>query len=80
MLKAPSGAYVCVFKFSETSGQTEAKFHVAPPWDRGKRWKAYSNDLGHLLLFIIVNPPGAGLLAGILPQIWPHSAWLLAGL
>ena len=60
MLKAPSGMYVCVFKFSETTGPTEAKFHVAPPWDRGKRWKAYSNDLGHLLLFIIVNPRGRG--------------------
>ena len=29
----------------------------------GKRWKAYSNDLGHLSLFIIFTPPpppGAG--------------------
>ena len=26
----------CVFKFSETTGPTEAKFHVAPPWHRGK--------------------------------------------
>ena len=34
-----------------------------------KRWKAYSNDLGHLLLFIIVNPRGRWHLAGILPQI-----------
>ena len=25
----------------------------------GKRWKAYSNDLGHLLIVIIDNP-GAG--------------------
>ena len=31
---------VCVFKFSETTGITEAKFHVAPPWDKEKRWKA----------------------------------------
>ena len=47
----------------------------------GKRWKAYSNDLGHLLLFIIVNPlgdgGGGGHLEGILPQIYPHSAGLL---
>ena len=26
----------------------------------GKRWKAYSNDLGHLLLFLIVNPLRVG--------------------
>ena len=28
-------AHVCVFKFSESTGPTEAKFHVAPSWDRG---------------------------------------------
>ena len=33
----------------------------------GKRWKAHSNDLGHLLLFIVVTR-GGGHLAGILPQ------------
>ena len=28
--------FVCVFKiFSETTGPTEAKFHVEPQWDRG---------------------------------------------
>ena len=27
---------VCVFKFSKTTGPTEAKFHVTPPWDSGK--------------------------------------------
>ena len=27
---------VSVFKFSETTGPTDVKFHVAPPWDRGK--------------------------------------------
>ena len=61
-------------KFSETTGPTEA-YHVA-----GKRWKAYSNDLGYLLLFIIVNHGGWGHLAGILLQIWLRSAGLLAGL
>ena len=66
---------VCVFKFSETAGPSEAKFHVAPPWDRGKDGK-HSNDLGHWLLFFIVNPRGRGHLAGILPQIWPRSAGL----
>ena len=55
-------------EFSETTGQTEA-FHVAPPWDRGKDGMLIQNDLGHLLLVIIVNPRGRGHLAGILPQI-----------
>ena len=46
-----------------------------------KRRKAYTNDYGHLLLFIIVNlQGGGGHLAGILPQIWPHSAGLGAPL
>ena len=26
-------------KLSETTGPTETKFHVAPPWDRGKDGK-----------------------------------------
>ena len=60
---------MCVFKFSETIVPTEAKLYVAPTWDRGKDGKAYSNDLGHLLLFIINDPRGRGHLAGILPQI-----------
>ena len=43
--------------------------------------KEYSNDLGHLLLCIIVNPcMRAGHLDGILPQIWPRIAGILAGL
>ena len=31
---------VCVFSniFSETTGPTEAKFHVEPPWDRGRKF------------------------------------------
>ena len=30
---------VCVFKFfSETTGPTEAKYHVEPPWDRGGKF------------------------------------------
>ena len=30
---------VCVFKiFSETIGPTEAKFHVEPQWDRGRKF------------------------------------------
>ena len=32
--------HVCVFSniFSETTGPTEAKFNVEPPWDRGRRF------------------------------------------
>ena len=43
-------------------------------------WKPYSNDKGHLLFYIIVNPGRRGHLAGILPQILPRSAGRLAGL
>ena len=37
------GGSVCsghnIRKFSETTGPMEAKFHVAPPWNRGKDGK-----------------------------------------
>ena len=45
--------------------------------------KFFSNDSNQFLLFIlIVSVPGGGggLLAGILPQIWPGSAGLLTRL
>ena len=71
-----SAQYIC--KFSETTEPTEA-FHVTPPWERGKDGKLIQNDLGHLLIVIIVYQ-GRGHLAGFLPQIWPRSAGLLAGL
>ena len=29
---------VCVQKFSETTGSIEAKFHVEPPWYRGRKF------------------------------------------
>ena len=50
-----SAQYIC--KFSETTGPTEA-FHVTPAWERGKGGKLIQNDLGHLLIVIIVNPGG----------------------
>ena len=46
-----SAQYIC--KFSETIEPTEA-FHVTPPWERGKDGKLIQNDLGHLLIVIIV--------------------------
>ena len=69
---------MCVFKFFfEITEPTEDKAHVGPPRDRGGN----SNDSGQLLFIILIlSAPGAGLLAGILPQIWPGSAGLLAGL
>ena len=57
-----------MFKFFfEITEPTEDKVHVGPPRDREK---IHSNDSAHLFL----------ILAGILPQIWPGSAGLLAGL
>ena len=51
-------------------------------WDHHGIGELYSNDSGQLLFFILIlsSPGGRGLLAGILPQIWPGSAGLLAGL
>ena len=46
-----SAQYIC--EFSETTGPTEA-FHVTPPLERGKDGKLIQNDLGHLLIVIIV--------------------------
>ena len=57
---------VCVqYIFSETIGPTEAKFHVEPPWDRGRNFI-------QMVQVIIVNLRGAWALlrgagAGILP-------------
>ena len=44
-------------KFSKTTGPTENTFHHGI----GGRLKPYSNYLGHLLLFIIVNPGSGGV-------------------
>ena len=66
--------------FFEITEPTEDKVH-------GVGEKIYSNDSGQLLSFILIlsaagggGGGGRGLLAGILPQIWPGSAGLLAGL
>ena len=68
---------MCVFKFFfDITEATEAKF----TWDHhGIGEKIYSNGSG-ILYFNFVCPWVRGLLAGILPQIWPGSAGLLAGL
>ena len=71
---------VCVFKiFSETTGPTEAKFHVEPQWDRGGKFIQRIPAICYFH-FNIVSLWGRGLFAGLLPQMWPRSAGLLAGL
>ena len=47
------------FKLSDTTGLTEAKFHVAPPWDRDKMESLFKL----LWSFVVIHycqPPGAG--------------------
>ena len=77
---------MCSNSSLKSLSQLKTKF----TWDQhriGK--KIYSNDSGQLFFFnLILSVPGGGevdgggrgLLAGILPQIWPGSAGLLAGL
>ena len=69
---------MCVFKFFfEITEPTEDNVYVGPPRDRGEK---LFNDSGQLLFFILILSAPRGGLAGILPQIWPVSAGLLAGL
>ena len=72
--------YMCVFKFFfEITEPTEDKVYVGPPRDRGENlFKCFRSVV--VLYFNFVSPRGRGLLAGILPQIWPGCAGLLAGL
>ena len=57
---------MCVFKFF---------FEIT--WDHhGIGEKNYSNDSGQLFFILTLTAPGRGLLAEILPQIWPGSAGL----
>ena len=78
---------VCVCKiFSETTGPTVAKFHVEPQWDRGGKFIQIipviccSISVICCSSFEYCQSLGAGLFAGLLPQMWPRSAGLLAGL
>ena len=70
--------YMCVFKFSpKTRGQMKPKFI----WNHNR----IGEELIQMIQVIccsslLSNPGGRGLLAGILPQVWPRSAGLLAGL
>ena len=72
---------MCVFKFFfEITEPTVDKVHVRPP--RGENLFKYFRSVV-VLYFNFVSSRGGGgrgLIAGILPQIWPGSAGLLAGL
>ena len=82
MPKAPLCEYVCACVcakiFSETTGPTEARFHVESQWDRGEEnlFKGFRSFV--VLHLNIVSLWGRGLFAGLLPQMRPGSAGLLA--
>ena len=82
MPKAPYCAYVCACVCSNSSLKSLSQLKTKFPWDHhGIGEKIYSNDSGQLLFFILIlSAPGAGAFSGILPQIWPGSVGLLAGL
>ena len=70
---------MCVFKFFfEITEPTEDKVHMGLPRDRGEN--LFKRFRSVVVYVNFVSPWGRGLLAGILPQIWPGSAGLSAGL
>ena len=80
--KAPQCEYVCTCVCSNSSLKSLSQLKTKFTWDHhGIGEKIYSNDSGQLLFFILIlSARGWGLLSGNLPQIWPGSAGLLAGL
>ena len=60
---------VCSNVFFETTGPIEAKFHVEPPWDRGRKFIQLVQVIccSSLLSTSGGGGGGGGLLAGILP-------------
>ena len=73
---------VCSNIFSETTGPTEAKFHVVPPWNRGRKFIQMVQAGVQVICCssLLSTSGGRGLLAGSLPLICPRSAGRLAGL
>ena len=71
---------MCVFKFFfDITEPTEDKVLVGPQRNRGENLvKSFRSVV--VVYFNFVSPRGRELLAGILPQNWPGSAGLLAGL
>ena len=57
---------VCVqYLISETTGPIETKFHVGPPWDRGRKFIQMVQ--GICCSSLLSTSGGRGPLAGILP-------------
>ena len=56
---------VCANIFSETTGPIEAKFHMQPPWDRGRKFIQMVQVI--CCSSLLSTSGGQGLLAGILP-------------
>ena len=80
MPKAAKYEYVCACVCSDSSLTSLRQLKTKFTWDHhGIGKKIYSNG-SDILYFNFVCPWGRGLLAGILPQILPGSAGLLAGL
>ena len=63
--------YVCVCSniFSETTGPIESKFHVEPPWNRGRKFIQIVQAGVQVICCpsLLSTSGGRGLLAGILP-------------
>ena len=58
----------CVFKiFSETTGPTEAKFHVESQWDRGRKFIQIMQSF----VFILSSSGGGGFLQGFYHKCGP---------
>ena len=53
---------VCVFKFCETTGLNEAKFHVVPPWDSGKGGNILQM-IYVICCYLLLSTLGAGTLS-----------------
>ena len=60
---------VCSNIFSETTGPIEAKFHVEPPWNRGRKFIQMVEAGVQVICcsLLLSTSGGRGLLAGILP-------------
>ena len=49
-----------ICKFSETTRSTEAKFHVVPPWDRGKDGSFFHMNKV-ICCYSLLSTPGMGV-------------------
>ena len=64
-----------VFKFPETTGPTEAKFHVAPPWDWGKDGKPIQ-IIKLICCYSLLSSPGPGTFSrGFATNLASHRAF-----